>query len=73
MNKVITLNCKIPAVLFYAQGMSVIVNENTYIGLKVMNGADFTAADIIPDLKFPRAQMYGVFSFSRHAWLRFLA
>jgi hypothetical protein len=46
-------NCKIPGVFFYAQGMPVVVNKNTYTGLKVVNGAEFTAADIIPDPKSP--------------------
>lgn len=46
-------NCKIPGVFFYAQGMPVVVNKNAYTGLKVVNGAEFTAADIIPDPKFP--------------------
>ena len=46
-------HCKIPGVFFYAQGMPVVVNKNTYTGLKVVNGAEFTAADIIPDPKFP--------------------
>lgn len=46
-------NCKIPGVFFYAQGMPVVVNKNTYTGLKVVNGAEFVAADIIPDPKSP--------------------
>ncbi|KAH7025645.1 uncharacterized protein B0I36DRAFT_248705, partial [Microdochium trichocladiopsis] len=46
-------NCKIPGVFFYAQGMPVVVNKNTYTGLKVMNGAEFTTTDIVPDPKFP--------------------
>lgn len=46
-------NCKIPGVFFYAQGIPVVVNKNTYTGLKVVNGAEFTAADIIPDPKSP--------------------
>ncbi|KAM5341409.1 hypothetical protein ACJ41O_014440 [Fusarium nematophilum] len=46
-------SCKIPRVFFYAQGMPVIINKNTYTGLRVMNGAEFTAMDVIPDPKFP--------------------
>jgi hypothetical protein len=46
-------SCKIPGVFFYAQGMPVVVNKNTYTGLRVVNGAEFTAADLIPDPKFP--------------------
>lgn len=45
--------CKIPGVLFYAQGMPVVVNKNIYTGLKVVNGAEFTAVDIIPDPNYP--------------------
>ncbi|KAJ3561011.1 hypothetical protein NPX13_g9105 [Xylaria arbuscula] len=45
-------NCKVPSVFFYAQGMPVVVNKNIYTGLKVVNGAEFTAADIIPDPKY---------------------
>ncbi|KAG7408961.1 ATP-dependent DNA helicase PIF1 [Fusarium oxysporum f. sp. raphani] len=46
-------NCKIPGIFFYAQGMPVVVNKNTYTGLRVVNGAEFTAVDFIPDPKFP--------------------
>ncbi|KAM4061813.1 PIF1-like helicase [Hirsutella rhossiliensis] len=45
--------CKVPGVLFYAQGMPVVVNKNIYIGLKVVNGADFTAVDVIIDPNHP--------------------
>ncbi|KAJ3509146.1 hypothetical protein NM208_g15708 [Fusarium decemcellulare] len=45
--------CKVPGIFFYAQGMPVIVNKNVYTGLRVVNGAEFTAADIIPDPKHP--------------------
>jgi hypothetical protein len=45
--------CKVPGIFFYAQGMPVVVNKNMYTGLKVVNGAEFTAADIIPDPKYP--------------------
>ncbi|KJZ68027.1 hypothetical protein HIM_12582 [Hirsutella minnesotensis 3608] len=45
--------CKIPGIFFYAQGMPAVVNKNLYTGLKVVNGAEFTAADIIPDPKHP--------------------
>ncbi|KAJ3518612.1 hypothetical protein NM208_g14453 [Fusarium decemcellulare] len=46
-------HCKIPGIFFYAQGMPLVVNQNIYTGLKVVNGAEFTAADIIPDPKYP--------------------
>ncbi|KAF6804955.1 DNA repair and recombination protein, partial [Colletotrichum plurivorum] len=37
----------IPGMFPYVEGMPVVVNENTYMGLKVVNGAEFTAAGII--------------------------
>lgn len=46
-------NCKVPGVLFYAQGMPVVVNKNIYTGLKVVNGAEFTAADVMLDPNYP--------------------
>jgi len=46
-------SCKVPGVLFYAQGMPVVVNNNIYTGLKVVNGAEFTAADVITDPRYP--------------------
>ncbi|KAH7248159.1 hypothetical protein B0J15DRAFT_400634 [Fusarium solani] len=46
-------NCKVPSVFFYAQGMPVVVNKNIYTGLKIVNGAEFTAADVIPGPKSP--------------------
>ncbi|KAJ6436295.1 High-osmolarity-induced transcription protein 1 [Purpureocillium lavendulum] len=45
--------CKVPGIFFYAQGMPVVVNKNIYTGLKVVNGAEFAAADIITDPKYP--------------------
>ena len=30
------------------------VNKNIYTGLKVVNGVEFIAADVIPNLKYPR-------------------
>ncbi|KAM4055420.1 PIF1 protein [Hirsutella rhossiliensis] len=47
--------CKVPGVFFYAQGMPVVVNKNNniYTGLKVVNGADFTAVDVILDPNHP--------------------
>ncbi|KAH7461132.1 hypothetical protein FOMA001_g19195 [Fusarium oxysporum f. sp. matthiolae] len=46
-------HCKIPGIFFYAKGMPLVVNQNIYTGLKVVNGAEFTAVDIIPDPKYP--------------------
>ncbi|KJZ68494.1 hypothetical protein HIM_12113 [Hirsutella minnesotensis 3608] len=45
--------CKVPGVFFYAQGMPVVVNKNIYTGLKVVNGAEFTAVDVILDPNHP--------------------
>ncbi|KAK4095717.1 hypothetical protein N658DRAFT_386510, partial [Parathielavia hyrcaniae] len=39
-----------PGLFFYAQGMPVVVTRNQFVGLKVVNGAPFTAVDIFPDL-----------------------
>ena len=39
----------IPGIFPYVEGMPVIVNQNKYVGLKVANGAEFTAVGIIPD------------------------
>lgn len=44
--------CKVPGIFFYAQGMPVVVNKNVYTGMKIVNGAEFTAADVIPDPKY---------------------
>lgn len=45
--------CKVPGVFFYAQGIPVVVNKNIYTGLKVVNGAEFTAMDVILDPNHP--------------------
>ncbi|KAM4067778.1 PIF1-like helicase [Hirsutella rhossiliensis] len=45
--------CKVPGVFFYAQGMPVVVNKNVYTGLKVVNGADFAAVDVVLDPNHP--------------------
>ena len=45
--------CKVPGIFFYAKGMPVVVNKNVYTGMKIVNGAEFTAADVIPDPKHP--------------------
>jgi hypothetical protein len=37
----------IPGILPYVEGMPVIVNQNKYLGLKVVNGAEFTAAGVV--------------------------
>ncbi|KAF6803975.1 DNA repair and recombination protein [Colletotrichum musicola] len=37
----------VPGMFPYVKGMPEVVNENTYMGLKVVNGAEFTAIDIV--------------------------
>jgi PIF1-like helicase len=43
----------VPAVFPFVPGMPVVVNKNTYPGLKLVNGAGYTALDVIVDQKFP--------------------
>jgi hypothetical protein len=46
-------HCKVPGIFFYAQDMPLVVNKTIYTGLKIVNGAEFTAVDVIPDPKYP--------------------
>jgi hypothetical protein len=46
-------SCKVPGVFFYAQDMPVVVNQNIYTGLKIVNGAEFTTYDFAPDPRYP--------------------
>lgn len=39
----------VPGVFMFVPGMPVVVNQNTYQGLKVVNGASYTAVDVILD------------------------
>ncbi|KAJ6436029.1 glycoside hydrolase [Purpureocillium lavendulum] len=43
----------LPRHFLLRQGMPVVVNKNIYTGLKVVNGAEFTAVDIVPDPNHP--------------------
>ncbi|KJZ68321.1 hypothetical protein HIM_12288 [Hirsutella minnesotensis 3608] len=43
----------VPAVFMFVPGMPVVVNQNTYQGLKVTNGGGYTAAEVIVDKAFP--------------------
>lgn len=45
--------CKVPGVFFYAQGIPVVVNKNMHTGLKIVNGAEFMAVDVIVDPNHP--------------------
>jgi hypothetical protein len=48
-------NCEIPvlAVFMFVAGMSVVMNQNTHQGLKLVNGASYTALDVIVDKAYP--------------------
>jgi hypothetical protein len=43
----------VPAVFLFLPGMPVVVNNNTHQGLKLVNGASYTAVDAIVDKAFP--------------------
>ncbi|XP_044717892.1 PIF1-like helicase domain-containing protein [Hirsutella rhossiliensis] len=47
----------VPAVFLFVPGMPVVVNQNTHQGLKVVNGAGYTAVAVIPDRAFPGHQV----------------
>ncbi|KAK8118347.1 uncharacterized protein PG998_002973 [Apiospora kogelbergensis] len=38
-----------PGLFFYTQDMPVVVTRNLHVGLKIVNGAPFTAVDMVPD------------------------
>ncbi|KAF2183629.1 hypothetical protein K469DRAFT_739718 [Zopfia rhizophila CBS 207.26] len=43
----------VPAVFMFVPGMPVVVNQNTHQGLKVVNGASYTALDVVVDKAHP--------------------
>jgi hypothetical protein len=43
----------VPAVFMFVPGMPVVVNQNTHQGLKVVNGASYTALDVVMDKAHP--------------------
>lgn len=43
----------VPAVFMFVSGMPVVVNQNTYQGLRVTNGGGYTAVEVIVDKAFP--------------------
>ena len=43
----------VPAVFMFVSGMPVVVNQNTHQGLKLVNGAGYTALDVILDKAYP--------------------
>ena len=47
----------IPAVFMFVPGMPVVVTQNTYQGLKLVNGASYDAVDVVIDKAFPGHQI----------------
>jgi hypothetical protein len=43
----------VPGIFMFVPGMPVAVNRNTHQGLKLVNGAHYTAVDVIIDRRFP--------------------
>jgi hypothetical protein len=43
----------VPAAFMFVPGMPVVVNRNTHQGLKLVNGASYTAVDVILDKAYP--------------------
>ncbi|KAG7403652.1 ATP-dependent DNA helicase PIF1 [Fusarium oxysporum f. sp. rapae] len=43
----------VPAIFMFVPGMPVVVNQNTHQGLKLVNGASYTALEVIIDKAFP--------------------
>ncbi|XP_044718847.1 PIF1-like helicase domain-containing protein [Hirsutella rhossiliensis] len=43
----------VPAVFMFVAGMPVVVNHNTHQGLKVVNGASYSAVEVIIDKAYP--------------------
>jgi|SRR3569833_105787 len=49
----------VPAVFVFIPGMPVVVNQNTYQGLKVANGSSYTGLDVILDKAHPGRRVNG--------------
>lgn len=43
----------VPAVFMFVPGMPIVVNQNTHQGLKLVNGASYTALDVVLDKAYP--------------------
>ncbi|KJZ69660.1 hypothetical protein HIM_10955 [Hirsutella minnesotensis 3608] len=43
----------VPAVFMFVPGMPIVVNHNTHQGLKVVNGASYSAVEVIVDKAYP--------------------
>jgi hypothetical protein len=47
----------VPAIFMFVPGMPVVVNQNTHQGLKLVNGASYTALEVIVDKTYPGYQV----------------
>jgi len=43
----------VPAIFMFVPGMPVVVNKNTYTSLKLVNGSDYHALDVVIDRDYP--------------------
>lgn len=43
----------VPAIFMFVAGMPVVVNQNTHQGLRLVNGASYTAAEVVVDKAYP--------------------
>ncbi|PNH49352.1 hypothetical protein VD0003_g7784 [Verticillium dahliae] len=43
----------VPGVFIFVPGMPIVVNQNTHMGLKLVNGASYAAVDVILDKAYP--------------------
>ena len=43
----------IPGIFPFASGITVVLTKNIFPGLKMVNGAEFTALDVLPDVAYP--------------------
>jgi len=43
----------VPAIFMFVPGMQVVVNKNSYQGLKLVNGANYNAVDVVLDKAYP--------------------
>jgi hypothetical protein len=43
----------VPVIVIFVPGMPVVVNQNTHQGIKLVNGASYTALDVILDKGHP--------------------
>lgn len=54
----------VPAILMFVPGMPVVGNQNTHHGLKLVNGAGYTALDVISTRRIPAIASVGQPSFT---------